>query len=232
MGSYATYIEEKEKSGAEHGPESFRNFKACKTVHGQLSGVAHKDSGRENVTAAVALRRQLRSQFAQEILLGADGQGNNIFSKIIESLTQAPQWGAALSQANNNIGIEAEQKDMAMTAMSNVANKKNLDLTGIEATDSPELAAAKLATNNPEIFAIHPETQQPLKADELAQSCATPQDIISMCNGQGFSQDHAMLMIEAIHSNNELAKSEAEMSAQKVFAPKVANELAAPAPAA
>lgn len=219
MSSYAAQL----KDHSEFGANQFRNFRASKTVHGNLAGIAHK--GNNDSAKAMALcGSQCRSAFAQQVLSG-ETPLSNFFENIMSAITQNPAWTTSVSNAIENIGIQQGQKDTALTAMANVAKERNIDYSTISENDSPEIAAQKLAIANPHMFAINPETNMPLKANELPTECSIPADIASMCNGNGWSLDHAIVMIEAVKISHDI-----ETGAEFQFTPILANKISAPQP--
>jgi hypothetical protein len=220
MSSYAAQL----KEHSEFGANQFRNFRASKTVHGNLAGIAHK--GNNDSAKALALcGNHCRSVFTQQVLSG-ETPLSNFFENVMNAITETPAWAASVSNAMNNIGIQQSQKDMALTAMNNVAKDSNIDYSTISVSDSPEIAAQKLAIANPDMFAMNPETNMPLTANELPEECSIPADIKSMCNGNGWSQEHALVLIQAVKVAHDI-----ETGAEFQFTPILANKINAPQPA-
>lgn len=138
-----------------------------------------------------------RNHFALEVLTG-NSPAARALNDILDNITNSASWALNVSNAAQKIGIDDAQKDSVLSTLSDIKRDNNLDLSTLSIDDTPETAARKMALANPALFAISSETNLPLRADELAQSCSTPTDISALCGGQGLSQDHAILLFEAI----------------------------------
>ena len=164
-----------------------------------------------------------RNHFAFEVLTG-NSPAARALNDILDNITNSVSWALNVNNAIQKTGIDGAQKDSVLSTLSDIKRDNNLDLSTLSMDDTPETAARKMALANPALFAISSETNLPLRANELAQSCSTPKDISALCGGQGLSQDHAILLFEAMQIE--------QMAQEMTYTPK-AWELAlnVPAPA-
>ncbi len=169
-------------NGQKHGHKAYKN----------TSGYA--GAGGAEQDDFLACNSSLHRQELIRTIFNGTGYAN----KLLDNLTNNKAWKGAFSNALASVGVRSVNQNKVLSSLSAMAKENSLDLSTVSANDTPEIAAKKLAVANPQMFAMNPLSGEPLRANELAEECSSPADIATMCNNQGLSQDHAILMVTGL----------------------------------